>query len=67
MSQKVNLYDNAYGNHELDTYRQVRVATYGEDFGPTSWVTTQESQEIPRLLELTHDSSVLEVGCGSGG
>ena len=67
MSQKVNLYDNAYGNHELDTYRQVRLATYGEDFGQTSWVTTEESQEIPRLLKLTRDSSVLEVGCGSGG
>lgn len=67
MPQKVNLYDNAYGNHELDTYRQVRVATYGEDFGQTSWVTTEESKEIPRLLELTRDSSALEVGCGSGG
>jgi ubiquinone/menaquinone biosynthesis C-methylase UbiE len=63
----VNLYDNAYGNHELDTYRQVRAATYGEDFGQTSWVTTEESQEIPRILKLTRDSSVLEVGCGSGG
>jgi SAM-dependent methyltransferase len=65
--QKVNLYDNAYGNHELDAYRQVRVATYGEDFGQTSWVTTEESEDIPRLLELTRNSSVLEVGCGSGG
>jgi ubiquinone/menaquinone biosynthesis C-methylase UbiE len=66
VSYKVDLYNNAYGNHEADTYRQVRIETYGEDFGQTSWVTTQESKEIPHLLELTNDSSVLEVGCGSG-
>jgi SAM-dependent methyltransferase len=67
MSQKVDLYDNAYGNYASDVYRQVRVETYGEDFGQTSWVTTEESNEIPRLLGLSLNSSVLEVGCGSGG
>ena len=39
------------GNYVSDTYRQVRIETYGEDFGQTSWVTTEESNEIPRLLE----------------
>lgn len=67
MSQRVDLYDSAYGNYELNPYRQVRIETYGEDFGQTSWVTTEESAEIPKLLELKSDSSVLEVGCGSGG
>ena len=67
MSQKVDLYDSAYANYESDTYRQVRIETYGEDFGQTSWVTTEESKEIPQLLGLRADSSVLEVGCGSGG
>lgn len=67
MPQKVNLYDNAYGNYESDIYRQIRIETYGQDFGQTSWVTTEESEEIPRLLELNRHSSVLEVGCGSGG
>ena len=67
MPQKVNLYDNAYANHGLETYREVRVETYGKDFGQTSWVTNEESEEIPRLLDLTRDSSVLEIGCGSGG
>ena len=66
MQQKVDLYDNAYGKYELDAYVEVRVATYGEDFGQTSWVTSEESREIPRLLELTPDSSALEIGCGSG-
>jgi ubiquinone/menaquinone biosynthesis C-methylase UbiE len=66
MSAKVDLYDSAYGNYELDVYRQVRLETYGEDLGQTSWVTTEESNEIPKLLELTSASRVLEIGCGSG-
>jgi len=65
--QKVDLYDSAYGNFESDTYRLLRMETYGEDFGQTSWVTTEESKEIPQLLDLRPASSVLEIGCGSGG
>lgn len=67
MPPKVDLYNNAYGNYESDAYRDVRIETYGEDFGQTSWVTTEESAEIPQLLALARDSYVLEVGCGSGG
>jgi ubiquinone/menaquinone biosynthesis C-methylase UbiE len=66
MSRKVDLYDSAYRNHEAATYREVRIETYGEDFGQTSWVTTEESKEIPELLGLRSDSYVLELGCGSG-
>ena len=47
-----DLYNNAYGNYASDPYRQVRIETYGQDFGQTSWVTTEESLEIPRLLDL---------------
>jgi ubiquinone/menaquinone biosynthesis C-methylase UbiE len=67
MSAKVDLYDSAYANYAAEVYRQVRLETYGEDFGQTSWVTTEESREIPQLLELRPDSTVLELGCGSGG
>jgi SAM-dependent methyltransferase len=67
VSQKVDLYDTAYGNYQSQTFRQVRIETYGEDLGQTSWVTTEESKEIPRLLDLRLNSSVLELGCGSGG
>jgi ubiquinone/menaquinone biosynthesis C-methylase UbiE len=63
---KAELYDGAYGNYSLEIYRQIRVETYGEDFGQTSWVTNQESDEIPKLLELAPASSVLEIGCGAG-
>ncbi len=67
MPEKVDLYDSAYANYASDAYRQVRIETYGADFGQTSWVTTEESNEIPKLLALTSDSYVLEIGCGSGG
>jgi ubiquinone/menaquinone biosynthesis C-methylase UbiE len=67
VAQRVDLYDSAYGNYESDTYRQVRLETYGEDLGQTSWVTTEESNEIPQLLDLSLNSFVLELGCGSGG
>ena len=67
VAQRADLYDSAYGNYESDTYRQVRLETYGEDLGQTSWVTTEESNEIPRLLDLSLNSFVLELGCGSGG
>jgi len=63
---KVDLYDNAYGNYASDAYERVRIETYGADLGQTSWVTKEESAEIPRLLKLTSDSEVLEIGCGSG-
>jgi ubiquinone/menaquinone biosynthesis C-methylase UbiE len=63
---QVDLYDNAYARAEHDLYRQVRTDTYGQDLGQTSWVTTDESESIPTLLNLTRDSNVLEVGCGSG-
>ena len=67
MSAKVDLYDSAYANYRSEVYRHVRTETYGEDFGQTSWVTTEESREIPQLLQLKFNSSALEVGCGSGG
>jgi SAM-dependent methyltransferase len=63
----VDLYDSAYGNYAADVYRQVRLATYGEDLGQTSWVTNEESRAIPKTLQLTPVSRVLEIGCGSGG
>jgi SAM-dependent methyltransferase len=63
----VDLYNHAYSNYGAEVYRQVRIETYGQDFGQTSWVTTEESAEIPRMLHLEPDSSALELGCGSGG
>ena len=67
MAAKVDLYNSSYGNYALGAYSEIRFETYGEDYGQTSWVTTAESHEIPKLLQLSSSSSVLEIGCGSGG
>ncbi len=66
MPAPINLYDHAYGKYELDAYREVRIETYGEDLGQTSWVNSEESKQIPVWLNLTPTSSVLEIGSGSG-
>jgi ubiquinone/menaquinone biosynthesis C-methylase UbiE len=63
---KVDLYNSAYSNYATEVYRQVRIATYGEDLGQTSWVTAEEGEQIPELLRLSAQSNVLEIGCGSG-
>jgi 2-polyprenyl-3-methyl-5-hydroxy-6-metoxy-1,4-benzoquinol methylase len=67
MSSNVDLYQSSYSNYSLKTYSEIRHETYGEDYGQTSWVSTEESHEIPELLRLSSESSVLEIGCGSGG
>ena len=63
----VDLYNSSYSNYSLQTYSDIRRETYGEDYGQTSWVSNGESREIPELLRLSSSSSVLEIGCGSGG
>jgi len=66
MAAPVNLYDHAYGKYELEAYREVRLETYGEDLGQTSWVNSEESKQIPGWLNLTPGSAVVEIGSGSG-
>lgn len=66
MLETVDLYDHAYGAHGSDVYRRIRLATYGRDLGQTSWVSTEESDAIPRLLNISAGSRVLEIGFGSG-
>jgi len=63
---RVDLYNTSYSRYDQPPYPEIRLETYGEDFGQTSWVTNAESAEIPRLLRITATSSVLEAGCGSG-
>ncbi len=67
MPAKVDLYNTSYGNPSADVYGEVRVETYGEDFGQTSWMTLDEFDEIPVRLGLDPSSSVLEIGSGAGG
>jgi ubiquinone/menaquinone biosynthesis C-methylase UbiE len=67
MPEKVDLYNTSYGNSDIEVYAEVRRETYGQDLGQTSWVSTEELTEIPRLLQINASSNVLEIGCGAGG
>jgi SAM-dependent methyltransferase len=66
VSDTFDLYNHAYRSHKSEVYGQIRQATYGRDFGQTSWVNTEESDAIPRLLRVLAGSEVLEIGSGSG-
>jgi SAM-dependent methyltransferase len=67
MSRTVDLYGTAYGNFAHPAIEQVRLETYGEDFGQSSWVTGDEYRRFFRMLGLSSADHVLDVGCGSGG
>ena len=67
MPDKVDLYNTSYGNAEIRLYSDIRCETYGYDLGQTSWVSSEELAEIPRLLEISASSNVLDIGCGAGG
>ncbi len=64
---KVDLYDTSYGNNAVQAYREVRLDTYGEDFGQTSWATSKEFRQMSAALGLQGESRIVEIGCGSGG
>jgi SAM-dependent methyltransferase len=61
------LYDSTYRRFELDARRSVRLETYGEDLGQHGWLTAGEWRAALDRLELTPESRVLDVACGSGG
>ena len=61
------LYDRTYAGFELDARQQVRLETYGEDFGQNSWLTADEWREIIGWTALGPGSRALDVGCGAGG
>ena len=66
MSQ-VQLYESSYGSASDPAQVAVRLATYGEDFGQTGWMTGEEHDQIIRLLSIGEKDHVLEVACGAGG
>ncbi len=66
-SRSVDLYNTAYGNFATELLAQVRRETYGDDFGQSSWVTSDEYRRFFSLLGLQPTDHVLDIGCGSGG
>lgn len=66
-SQKVDLYDNVYGDFTSRAETEVRHAAFGEDIGQSSWLTADDWLRYADLTRVGAGSRVLEVGSGSGG
>jgi len=66
-SEKVDLYDNVYGDFTSRAETEVRRAAFGEDIGQSSWLTAQDWLRYADLALVSAASRVLEVGSGSGG
>jgi SAM-dependent methyltransferase len=67
MVSKVDLYDSHYTYTAADIYQQIRLETYGEDLGQTSWITLQEARRYFSWAGIQPGSAMLEVACGTGG
>lgn len=67
MRKPVDLYDSHYSKSSARVYGAVRVDTFGEDLGQTSWITAAECDDTSRWLGLGAGKRLLEIGCGTGG
>jgi ubiquinone/menaquinone biosynthesis C-methylase UbiE len=67
MMPDVDLYDGHYDQFSSDVLSAIRLETYGEDLGQSSWMTADELRTFLRLLALKPSEYLLEVGSGSGG
>jgi SAM-dependent methyltransferase len=67
MTSPVGLYEASYEGFRQSARERVRLETYGEDLGQTSWLTADEWRTFIGWLQLEPDAQVLDVACGSGG
>jgi SAM-dependent methyltransferase len=62
-----DLYGASYGNFATQLFAEIRREAFGEDIGQTSWLTADEHDRFIAWLELSKESRLLDVACGSGG
>lgn len=55
-----------YEVSSLPAMREVERSVLGCDYGGTSWTTTDQAQQIIRLLKLGSGDHLLDIGAGSG-
>ncbi len=63
----VDLYHSTYRHFGTDALATVRRETYDEDIGQNSWLSAAELRGLIEWMDITDQSRVLEVACGSGG
>ena len=63
----VDLYHSTYRHFGTDVLAAVRRETYDEDIGQISWLSAAELRGFIEWMDITRESRVLEVACGSGG
>jgi len=56
-----------YGKFGRGVLAEIRREAFGEDLGQFSWITADELRRFLRELQLTENSHLLDVACGSGG
>ena len=56
-----------YGEFSRGVLAEIRRETFGEDLGQFSWITGNELRRFLHDLQLTKESRLLDVACGSGG
>ncbi len=66
-TEKVDLYDNVYGDFSSRAETEVRRAAFGTDIGQSSWLTADDWLRYAERTNVDETSRVLEVGSGSGG
>ena len=57
----------AYGEFGQGVLAEIRREAFGEDIGQFSWIIADELRRFLAELQLTENSHLLDVACGSGG
>ncbi len=63
----VDHYGAQYGHFASQLYADIRAAAFGQDIGQDSWLTSEEQDLLISWLQLTPESALLDLACGSGG
>jgi cyclopropane fatty-acyl-phospholipid synthase-like methyltransferase len=67
MANRVDLYNNTYGNFKEQVLAEIRGEVFGQDIGQNSWITADEYDTFYGWLSIGPDAHLLEIASGSGG
>lgn len=67
MGERMDYYNTTYRDFESDLSTAIRKHVFGEDIGQNSWLTAEELERFARQAGFNASTTLLEVGCGSGG